>query len=157
MLAERVMVTNPCTAQLDELIEEVLLRMRNASLRMLPVIDRVGVVIGVVSTFSIMEHIVPNYIVSGDLNKIPYAPDIGVLRRHYNFYAGRKVSEVMDPAPLLVNRDESLLSVAAAMISFGKHEYALVIDRQKRLLGIISAGDILDQLQTIKQDKGNDA
>jgi CBS domain-containing protein len=157
MLAERVMVTDPRTAHIDELIEEVLVRMRDASLRMLPVTDGDGVVIGVISTFSIMEHIVPNYIVSGDLNKISYAPDIGVLRRHYHAYAGKNVSEVMDPTPLLVNRDESLLSVAAAMISFGKHEYALVVDHQKKLLGIISAGDILDQLQIIKQDKGNDA
>jgi predicted transcriptional regulator len=157
MLAERVMVTDPCTAHLDELIEEVLVRMRNASFRMLPVTDRAGIVVGVISTFSIMEHIVPNYIVSGDLNQIPYAPDIGVLRRHYDAYAGKKVSEVMEAKPLLVNRDESLLSVAAAMISFGKHEYALVIDRRKKLLGVISAGDILDQLQFIKQNEDNDA
>jgi len=157
MLAERVMVADPYTAHLGELMEDVLVRMRNAGLRMLPVTDQAGVVFGVISTFSIMEHIVPDYILSGDLNNIPYAPDIGVLRRHYKAYADKKVSEVMDPKPLLVNRHESLLSVAAAMISFGKHEYALVVDHQERLLGIISAGDVLDQLKSITQDEEHDA
>ncbi len=157
MLAEQVMISDPHTAHSGELIEEVLIRMRNASLRMLPVTDQAGIVVGVISTFSILEHIVPDYIVSGDLNQISYAPDMGVLRRHYDAYAGKKVSEVMDAKPLLVNREESLLSVAAAMISFGKHEYALVIDHQHELLGIISAGDVLKQLQTLKQGDGSDA
>ena len=31
------------------------------------------------------------------------------------------------------------------------------VDEQKKLLGIISAGDMLDQMQTLKQDDGNDA
>ena len=82
---------------------------------------------------------------------------MGILRRHYDTYTDKQVSEVMDSEPLLVSKDESLLSVAAAMISFGKHEYALVVDKQKKLLGIISAGDILDQLQALKQYDGNDA
>ena len=157
MLAEQVMISDPHTAHIDELIEKVIVRMRNARLRMLPVTDHSGVVLGVISTFSILEHIVPNYLVSGDLNQISFAPDTGILRRQYDTYTDKQISEVMDPNPLLVSNDESLLSVAAAMISFGKHEYALVVDKQKKLLGIISAGDILDQLQTLKQDDRNDA
>ncbi len=31
------------------------------------------------------------------------------------------------------------------------------VDGQKKLLGIISSGDILDQLQALKQNDGNDA
>jgi CBS domain-containing protein len=157
MLAQQVMISDPYTAHVDELIEKVLIRMRCARLRMLPVTDQSGVVVGVISTFSILEHIVPDYIVSGDLNQISFAPDTGVLRRQYDAYANKQVSEVLDPEPLLVSKDESLLSVAAAMISFGKHEYALVVDEQKKLLGIISAGDMLDRLQILKQDDGNDA
>lgn len=157
MQAQQVMISNPCTAHIDEFIEKVIIRMRDTRLRMLPVTDQAGVVVGVVSTFSILEHIIPNYLISGDLNQISFAPDMGVLRRHYDAYTDKQVSEVMDSEPLLVSKDESLLSVAAAMISFGKHEYALVVDKQKKLLGIISAGDILDQLQALKQNDGNDA
>jgi len=53
----------------------------------------------------------------------------------------------MDEKPLTVNRNESLLSVAASMISFTKHEYAMVVDDQHHLLGIISAGDVLDRMK----------
>jgi CBS domain-containing protein len=157
MQAQQVMISDPCTAHIDELIEKVIIRMRDARLRMLPVTDHSGVVLGVISTFSILENIIPNYIVSGDLNQISFAPDMGILRCQYDTCTDKQVSEVMDSEPLLVSKDESLLSVAAAMISFGKHEYALVVDKQKKLLGIISAGDILDQLQALKQNDGNDA
>ena len=67
MQAQQVMISNPCAAHIDELIEKVIIRMRDARLRMLPVTDQAGVVVGVVSTFSILEHIIPNYLVSGDL------------------------------------------------------------------------------------------
>ncbi|MFQ5518918.1 MAG: HPP family protein [Mariprofundus sp.] len=156
MLAAKVMVTDIVTARADETVEVVLDRMRSSKLRMIPVLDADQVVIGVISTFSIMEKVVPSYIVTGDLNQISYAPDIGILRRHYKVIAELHVADVMDVSPLLVNQDESLLSVAAAMISFTKHEYAMVVDEKKHLLGIVSVGDILDRLKQAAQG-GDDA
>jgi len=157
MLAENIMVTDVTTAHVDDHVCDVLERMRQAKLRMLPVVDAEGVVAGVISTFSIMEHLVPNYIVSGDLNQIPYAPDMGILRRHYFEVIEKDLSSVMETTPLLVNRDESLLSTAAALTAFGKHEYALVVDEKKRLIGVISAGDILDRLGDMVEGTANDA
>jgi len=147
MLAENVMIKDIVTAQVDESVDVVLDRMRSSRLRMIPVLDDEKVIVGVVSTFSVLEKVVPSYIVTGDLNPITFAPDIGVLLRHYDEMSGLKVSEVMDEKPLTVNRNESLLSVAASMISFTKHEYAAVVDSNKHLLGIVSAGDILDRMK----------
>ena len=146
MLAKNVMVADVVTALADEKVENVLHKMRSAKLRMLPVLDTDRRVIGVVSTFSVMERVVPSYIVTGDLNQIPYAPDMGVLHRHFEEVRGLRADAVMDAKPLKVQADESLLSVAAAMISYKKHEYAMVIDDDGCLLGIISAGDVLDRL-----------
>jgi len=157
MLAENIMVTELTTAHVDDHVSDVLERMREAKLRMLPVLDEEGVVVGVISTFSIMEHLVPNYIVSGDLNQIPYAPDMGILRRHYFEVIEKDLLSVMETKPLLVNRDESLLSTAAALTAFGKHEYALVVDEGKHLIGVISAGDILDRLGSMVEGLENDA
>jgi len=153
MLAENIMVTNIVTAHVDETVDVVLERMRDARLRMIPVLDSEKVIVGVVSTFSVLEKVVPSYIVTGDLNQISYAPDIGILLRHYDEISDLKVTEVMEEKPLTVNRGESLLSVAAAMITFTKHEYAMVVDNQKHLLGIVSAGDVLDRMKV----GGNDA
>ncbi len=152
MLAENVMVTKVVTARSDEALDHVLARMRDAKLRMIPVVDADDAIVGVISTFSVMERVVPSYITTGDLNHISYAPDIGILRRHYDEISKLNVVEVMDKKPLMVNRDESLLSVAAAMISFTKHEYAMVVDANKRLLGIVSAGDILDRMKVETDD-----
>jgi len=147
MLAENVMVTDVVTAHVDETVSVVLERMRSAKLRMIPVLRDDESIVGTISTFSVMEKVVPSYIVTGDLNQVPYAPDIGILRRHYNEISELKVAAVMDKKPLIVNRHESLLSVAAAMVSFTKHEYAAVVDSNKHLLGIVSAGDILDRMK----------
>lgn len=152
MIAKNIMVTNIVTARTDEAVDQVLARMRAAKLRMIPIVSATGVVVGVISTFSVLEKVVPSYIVTGDLNRISYAPDIGILRRHYQEISGLKVEDVMDVDPLMVNHDESLLSVAAAMVSFTKHEYAMVVDKQQKLLGIVSAGDILDRMQVSGDD-----
>jgi len=157
MLAENIMVTELTTAHVDDHVSDVLDRMRVAKLRMLPVLTDDGVVAGVISTFSIMAHLVPDYITSGDLKQITYAPDMGILRRHYFEVIEKDLLSVMETRPLLVQRDESLLSTAAALTAFGKHEYALVVDEEKRLIGVISAGDILDRLGTMVVSAENNA
>jgi len=152
MIAENIMVTNIVTARVDEAVDHVLARMRDAKLRMIPVVGDDAEIVGVISTFSVLEKVVPSYIVTGDLNHIPYAPDIGILRRHYDEISTLSIAAIMDKNPLTVQRDESLLSVAAAMVSYTKHEYAMVVDDQKRLLGIISAGDVLDRMKRDDDD-----
>lgn len=152
MIASKIMVEQPQTCTVDEPVGDVFRRMRSLGLRMLPVVDADGVVQGILSTFSVLGHIVPDYIVSGDLNSIPYAPDIGLLHKHHITVSAQTVAEIMETECLTVGPQESLLSVAAALIAFGKHEYALVVEKAGRLLGIISAGDILDELSGMGDD-----
>jgi len=154
MQADKIMVTNPESAHIDEKVGDVLVRMRTKGLRMLPVLGEGDRVEGVISTFSVMTHIVPDYIVSGDLDSVPYAPDLGLLRRHYEELSGKSVKEVLEKA-LLVHAEESLLSVSASLSNFGKHEYALVVDEEQKLLGVVSAGDILDGLRMHLKDQPN--
>ncbi len=157
MLAERIMTTHLVTAQVDECIGDVLKRMREADLRMLPVLNADQTIAGIFSTFSMLSHIVPDYIVSGDLDQVSYAPDMGILHQHYIELSTKKVALALDKVPVTVHPHDSLLSVAASTVAFCKHEYILVVDEQEKLLGIISAGDILDLLQLIKLGDGNDA
>ncbi|MDQ7058742.1 MAG: CBS domain-containing protein [Ghiorsea sp.] len=156
MFAEKIMVTHVITVQEHELVGDVHTKMTHEKLRMLPVVDAQGVVKGLLSTFSIMENIIPDYLISGDLNQISYAPDLGILCKRYEEIIRSPISDLVDTSPLLVAKDESLLSVAAAIASHGKHEYALVVDEDKKLLGVISAGDILNRLKQ-KTSEVNDA
>ena len=157
MLAERIMVTELVTAQENECVGEVLSRMRKASLRMLPVLDQDHQVVGIFSTTSILSYIVPDYIVSGDLDQVSYAPDMGVLHKGYDALADHKVSTVMEDKPLLISPEDSLLSVAASLVSLAKHEYAVVVDKQRRILGVISSGDLLDFLSECSLNEYDDA
>ncbi len=147
MLAEKIMVTNLVTATQDELISDVITRMHKAKLRMLPVLDNNKHIVGVVSTFCVLSHIVPDYLISGDLTEISFAPDMGILRREYIKNSNQKVSEIMNDKPLTVGHTDSIISVAAHLSSHGRHEYALVVDENNCLMGVISAGDILDTLE----------
>ncbi len=147
MLAEKIMVTNVITATQDELISDVIVRMHKAKLRMLPVLDSKQHIAGVISTSCILTHIVPDYLISGDLTEISFAPDMGILRRAYSKASSQKVSEVMNSKPLTVRYTDSIISVAAQLSSHGRHEYALVVHDDNSLMGIISAGDILDALE----------
>jgi CBS domain-containing protein len=156
MLAKNIMVTNLVTAKEDELVSDVFAKMRNAKLRMLPVLDNENRIVGVLSTFSVMEHVVPEYLVSGDLNQISYAPDMGLLRKHYDEISSKPIRDIMNREPLLVHETESLLSVAATLTSYGRHEYAMVIDKSDKFLGVISAGDILESL-SVKVAEVSDA
>ena len=146
MIAEHFMVTNIVTVSKGTLTRDVLDTMRQHKLRMLPVVDNHNHVLGIISSFNIMQCIVPDYLVSGDLNQISYAPDLDIIRKRYQKILREPVQTMMDTTPLFVRKDESLLSIAAALSAHGKHEYALVVDSKKCLHGIISAGDILNRL-----------
>ncbi|MDQ7003466.1 MAG: CBS domain-containing protein [Ghiorsea sp.] len=156
MRAENFMVTNIVTAHEDELVGDVHDKMNREKLRMLPVVDSSGVVKGLLSTFSIMKTIIPDYLISGDLEQISYAPDLGILCRKYEEILNFPIRGMVDTSPLFVHQEDSLLSVSAAIASHGKHEYALVVDNNKKLLGVISAGDILNRLK-VKANELNDA
>jgi CBS domain-containing protein len=146
MQAQQVMTGNPRTIPGSETTGKALETMLAHGLHMLPVVDASGGVLGVVTMYSILAHIVPDYIVSGDLESVSYVPDIGLLQRQYTVRAGQPVTAAMDAEALLVKPDASLLSVAAALISHDRHAYALVADEHKTLLGVVSAADILRHL-----------
>jgi len=156
MIAEHFMVTEIVTAQDSELTSHVLDKMHQHNLRMLPVVDKNNHVLGIISSFNIMQCIVPDYLVSGDLNQISYAPDLGILRKKYKEIINCPIQEMMDTSPLFVNKGDSLLSIAAAISAHGKHEYALVLAEDSTLIGVVSAGDILDRLK-LKTSEINDA
>ncbi len=147
MLAEKIMVEDVITAMQDELISDVIIRMHKAKLRMLPVLDNDKCIVGVISTSCILSHIVPDYLISGDLTEISFAPDMGILHREYTKASAQHVSEVMNHHPLIVRHTDSIISVATHLSTHGRHEYALVADDDNHLLGVISAGDILGALE----------
>ncbi len=147
MFAEKIMVTELVTTKENEPIADVIVRMHDAKLRMLPVVNDAHQVVGIVSSFCILSHVVPDYLISGDLDEISFAPDMGILRKKYAKASSKTVSEVMNTKPLMIEHTDSIISIAAKLVGHGGHEYALINDANNKLIGVISSGDILDALE----------
>lgn len=148
MYAKDAMRTHISTANIHENVQDVVKRMRDSHHRMLPVVDEDGVVQGELSTTSMIHHIIPEYILHGDLKDVSYAPDIHFLQQHYNDIMQKKVMDVMDSKPHTVHEDKSLLCVASELLQVATHGYLLVVDDNHALSGIISTGDILNVLSS---------
>ena len=150
MLARDVMMTNILSVSPDQDVCEALDMMRKHHFRMLPVVDADERLVGALTTNSILYHLLPDYILSGNLGDVAYAPDIGVLAAHYPDIVCKHVSKVMDKKPLVVQEDEALLGVASTLVTDKRHHvYTLVIDKGRHLLGIISPGDIIDHFRKL--------
>ncbi len=157
MHAKDIMTTDVVVCHPEQTVADIAAVLNKKAFRMIPVVDSERKVLGAVNSLSVLASLVPNYIVTGDLKSIPYAPDIGLLRKHYDQLLQCKVHDVMDEKPTIVSEDESLLSVTAALITYDRFEYALVTDDDDRLVGIISSSDILRRLAKIPHENSDDA
>lgn len=146
MFAKDAMRTHISTATVDEKMQDVIQRMRENHHRMLPVVDHDGCVQGIISTTSIIHHIIPEYILTGDLKDIGFAPDISFLQQHYVTIKQQQVSDVMDTQPRTIRDNKSLLCVASELLRVATHGYLLVVNEKNQLLGIVSTGDVLNRL-----------
>ncbi len=157
MHAKNIMTTDVVVCHPEQAVADIAAILNEKTFRMIPVIDTNHKILGAVNTLSVLASLVPSYIVTGDLKSIPYAPDIGLLRKHYEKLLQRRVVDVMDKKPTIVHADESLLSVTAALITYDRFEYALVADADERLVGIISSSDILRRLAKSPHENTDDA
>ncbi len=157
MHAKNIMTTDVVVCHPEQTVADIAAVLNKKTFRMIPVIDADHKILGAVNTLSVLASLVPAYIVKGDLQSIPYAPDLGLLHKHYENLLQSKVSEVMDSKPTIVHADESLLSVTAALVTYDRFEYALVADADERLVGIISSSDILRRLAKFPQERSDDA
>jgi len=154
MLASNIM-QKPVVIHVDAHVKYALDKMRETGHSILPVVDKKNHVVGLFSMLSVMTHLVPDYIVSGDLNDIPYAPDFGLLHQHYNAVKGLQVSDLMSEDVFLIKPDESLLSVAAALVTHTGSDCVLVTDADDALVGMITATDVLERLRSMHTDEAH--
>jgi len=140
----------PVMIHADAHVKYALDKIRDTDHHMLPVVDGEGRPVGLFSTLSVIAHLVPDYIVSGDLDDIPYAPDFGLLRKHYDEIKGLPVSQLMIDKPFVIKPEESLLSVAAALVTHAEHDFVLVTDGDDKLIGVITSSDVLGKLRVMR-------
>ncbi|MDX8403381.1 MAG: CBS domain-containing protein [Mariprofundaceae bacterium] len=157
MHAGLIMTHDVITCHPDQKLADVIKILNKESFRMMPVVDEYNKIVGAVNTLAVLSKLVPEYIVKGYLKSIPYAPDMGLLRKHYKEILNVNVGDVMERNPTIVRENDSLLSVTAEVITYDRFEYAIVVNDNNELVGIIASSDILRSLSKFADEKIFDA
>jgi len=157
MRVSHIMISDIVTCGPDEHVGAALDRLYDRGVRMLPVVDGDNRVLGIVSASSLLTKVAPEYIASGDLEPVHFAPDLGLLQRRFHELLPVSVSEVMGGRPAMIKGDESLLAATAELIAENSYGYLLVVDDEKRLQGIVSCNDILRAMRRYEQGGSTDA
>lgn len=130
-------------------IGEALARMAELRLQALPVVENENTLLGMLNFWQILEQAMPSYIAKGDLPDVGFAPDLAQFHERLEALKPQLVTSVMNPHPPCVRPDDSVLACAALIMKTPKTVYLLpVVERTRRLIGLISAWDIIKEIGT---------
>jgi acetoin utilization protein AcuB len=136
---EKWMTPDPITIEEDQSIIEAIHLMKEKDIRRLPVMSN-GRFVGLITDRMIKEY-TPSKATSLDTWEVHY------------LLSKTPVKEAMNPAPYTVHPDTDLTE--AAQLIHDKKLYGLcVVDRQDRLVGILTTTNILEALVAICKDPG---
>lgn len=147
MKAKDFMVRDVITVRSDEIVSDALQRMQDKRVRSLPVVDAEQMLLGEFSTYQALLDVMPGYVASGDINHIEFVPDLGILQVKYDKMLSLPMVEAMNASPLVVGEDESVFSIAVELLNAKRSSIAIVVNREKKLQGVIARSDILELLR----------
>jgi acetoin utilization protein AcuB len=145
MHVEELMTSKVFVVEQDDYIDRVFFLLHYESIRHLPVVEK-GKVIGIVSDRDLYKALGPK----SNSRAIADATGPNTTELHV---APKKVRHIMRRGVITVNRDTSA-SEAAAIMADNKIGALPVVDRDDKLVGILSATDILRVFSKI--DKASD-
>jgi len=148
MFAANVMSADPVSINVGATVREAVVLFRASPLHDFPVVDDEGRPIGIVSARSILHFSVPAYASDGNLLAVMKSgPAIDSVYKNMAAELDRPVSDVIDRHFDLVKGSMPTSAVAAMLINLkGDTHSILVVDNEGRLIGIISARDIICRL-----------
>ena len=132
MYIRDLMTTTPVSANLRDGLHQTYYRMRERSIRHMPVLDESGRLAGIITERDLLR---PVFVDDGPGTSGSFVLD-----------NSRRVSEAMTPAPTTITADAT---VADVLPLFVKRRYGAVpvVDADNRLVGIVSTIDMLRQLE----------
>ncbi|GAV20130.1 inosine 5'-monophosphate dehydrogenase [Mariprofundus micogutta] len=147
MLAKNVMSTDLVSLQLGATVRDAIALFQESSLHDFPVIDDQGKPVGIVTSRSILHCAVPRYASDELLAVMKAGPDIESVYNNLAAELDRQVSDVLERNFDEVKGDMPTSAVAAMLTHLkGDSRNILVVDEAGRLIGIISARDIICRL-----------
>jgi CBS-domain-containing membrane protein len=147
MFASNVMSTNLVSLTLDATVKDAISLFHKSALHDFPVIDDEGKPVGIVTTRSILHHAVPAYASDNLLAVMKAGPDIESVYKNLEAILDRPVKDIIDQNYEMVKAGMPTSAVAAILTNLtGDAHNILVVDEAGKLIGIISARDIICHL-----------
>ncbi|MDQ6965488.1 MAG: CBS domain-containing protein [Mariprofundaceae bacterium] len=144
MLAANVMSTDLLTLHKDALLKDAISLFRESVLHEFAVVDSAGKLLGEVSSRSILHRAVPAYASTELLAAMRAGPDIQSVYNNMKAMLDTPLSELMTTDVPTVLADTPTSAVAAELTQLaGDSSHVYVTDGDSKLLGVISAGDII--------------
>ncbi len=139
MLTHEVMTTKVLTVRLDDHVKKAASLIFLRKFSGIPVIDEAGKLAGMISEVDILRAIYPSYAqYFEDPTELRDYEDLG---RRYSTTANLQVKEVYNKRLITVETETPLLKALSIMLS-QRIRRLPVVDKEGRLIGIISQGDI---------------
>lgn len=134
MLVKDVMTAAPVTTRAEASIKEALMLLSHNSVSSLPVIDRTGRILGVVSEADLIRDSVP----LDPRARVTPVDSPGISPPHH-------VAEVMTTHAVTVHVDTDLASAVELMTSTSVKALP-VVDSRNRVVGVVSRSDVVQML-----------
>lgn len=146
MNARDIMTTTPLTLSPDCSVGEALRKLRDTKFQAFPVVDADGVLVGTLDIWRVLRHVLPPYIVSGDLPDVRFAPDLEQFHERLAKMRDDPVGIIMNRNPPLARPNDSVLECATLMLNVPKTIHLLpVVDESGRLLGVTAPWDLVKE------------
>lgn len=147
MKAHDIMTRDVFTLSPECSIGDTVRKFAEMKLQAFPVVDSNGNLLGTVNIWQLLCHVMPPYIVSGDLPDVRFAPDLNLLHERLASTRDQPVSVIMNRKPLTVQPDHSVLECAALMMNAPKPVHLLpVVDKSGRFLGVVAPFDLIKEI-----------
>lgn len=153
MIAGNVMSTDLVRLNLDATVRDVIKLFQNSTLHDFPVINDEGKPVGIVTARSVLHHAVPAYASDSLLAVMKAGPDIESVYKNLEAELDRPIRDVIVQNFEMVKADMPTSAVAAMLTNLkGDTHNILVVDDAGKLIGIISARDIICRLPEMTQE-----
>lgn len=147
MIAANIMTKSVVTLGRSKSVLDAVKLINDKRIRQLPVVDSDNKVVGVITPRALLKGILPKYISEGMLEDVKFAPELPEFVENIDALAKKNVDEVLEKDYVAVSSATHTMEIAALFIRPEKTpESILVLDENKRLLGIISPWDIFKRL-----------
>jgi CBS-domain-containing membrane protein len=158
MIAASIMTTGLFTLGPDDKVEKALAILGKKRVRVVPVVDGDNRLLGVVTSQGLLKSMLPSYIASGLLKDVSFAPDLPDFFKKIKKLSGELVLNHMTDDYYAVAPDAHTMELARVFASAEPAvESILVLDDQKRVLGIIAPWDIFKRICKYEEEDSKGA